>query len=330
MSVPSKPQWRWKLLSSSGSPLCLIIPQTIEETLSWCLSCGKTSNELPKRFALQPIFFCGGTEQCQSVDEIQKNTLKQSLWQFIPLKPKVMFPFVSKKDYQLWHLSRNSHRTACLFASRAWKGLTFKERRALIWQFQTCFNAKKKKKTKSRTVWGCVRFVSSPHTSWKGLNMCFVHDAESRLLQFITKLRFQAGLFSTVQVSEHSDLSTSTFTQGWWFRNILTHPCHPCHYLSRFYSSDGFELVPRLNGLHAEQPDELKFALEMLSKLPLIISMATLMILEPEEEGKKSTDRGKEKHTGQTWVHVAGNLRWNFYFAGKKRDQHDQPWFAWE
>ncbi len=145
MSVPSKLYWRWKLLSSSGCPPCLLIPQTTEKTLSWCFSCGKTSNELPKRFALQPIF-CGETEQCQAVDEIQKNTLKQSLWQFIPLKPKVMFPFVSKKDYQLWHLSCNSHRTACLFASRAWKGLTFKEWCALIWQFQTCFNAKKKKK----------------------------------------------------------------------------------------------------------------------------------------------------------------------------------------
>lgn len=161
---------------------------------------------------------------------------------------------------------------------------------------------KKKKKPKSGTVWGSVRFISSLHTSWKGLNMCFVHDSESRLPQFITKLRFQAGLFNTVQVSEHSDLSTSTFTQDRWFRNILTHPCHPCHYLSRFYSSDGFELVPRLNGAHAEQLDELEFALEMLSKLSLIISMATSIILDPEEEGKKvqkclrKTKRKGNKH----------------------------------
>lgn len=34
---------------------------------------------------------------------------------------------------------------------------------------------------------------------------CFVSDAECRLRQFITKARFQAGLFSTVQVSEHSE-----------------------------------------------------------------------------------------------------------------------------
>lgn len=145
MSVPSKPRWRWKLFLSLGSPLCLNIPQTIEGTLSWCFSCvkkkKKNTNELAKWFALQPIFFCGETEQCQAFDEIQRNTLKQSLWQFIPLKPKVMFPFVSKKDYQLWHLSCNSHGTACLIASRAWKGVTFKERCALIWQFQTCFNA---------------------------------------------------------------------------------------------------------------------------------------------------------------------------------------------
>ena len=65
----------------------------------------KSGDELPKRFALQPIFFCGETEQCQAFDEIQRNTLKQSLWQFIPLKPKVMFPFVSKRktiSFDIW------------------------------------------------------------------------------------------------------------------------------------------------------------------------------------------------------------------------------------
>lgn len=37
-----------------------------------------------------------------------------------------MFPFVSKKGYQLWHLSCNSDWTACLLVSRPWKGATFK------------------------------------------------------------------------------------------------------------------------------------------------------------------------------------------------------------
>lgn len=72
-------------------------------------------------------------------NNIQRNTLKQVLWQFIPLKPKVMFPFALKQDYQVWHLSCNSHRTVCLFASRPWKGVTFKACCALIWQFQTFF-----------------------------------------------------------------------------------------------------------------------------------------------------------------------------------------------
>lgn len=158
-AVPSKPHWRWKLLSSSGSPLCLIIPQTTEETLSWCFSCETNSNELRKRFALRLIFFCGETEQCQAFDEIQRNTLKQSLWQFIPLKPKVMFPFVLKKEYQLWHLSCNSHGTACLFASRAWKGVTFKERCA----FNLTIPNMLQKKQKRDSVGICQVYFLTSH-----------------------------------------------------------------------------------------------------------------------------------------------------------------------
>lgn len=54
--------------------------------------------------------------------------------------------------------------------------------------------------------------------------------------------------------------------------------------LSRFKYFHGFELATCLNGLHAEQLDKPEFSLQMLSKLSLIISMAALVILDPEEE----------------------------------------------
>lgn len=105
-----------------------------------------------------------------------------------------MFPFVLKKDYQLWHLSRNSHGTACLVTSRAWNGETFKERCALIWQSQNIVQ-------NARTARGSVRFISSLLArSEKAWIRAFV--SRRRLPQFITKLRFETGLFSSVQVSE--------------------------------------------------------------------------------------------------------------------------------
>lgn len=113
-------------------------------------------------------------------------------------------------------------------------------------------------------------------------------------------------------------LSTSTCGHRTSDRNILTHPCHPCHYLSRFYSFDGFKLGPCLNTLQAALLDEPEFALKMLSKLSLIIFTAASIILNPEEEEKK----GKGKQTGLmlsddlcVWGNVAGNLLWNFYFT---------------
>lgn len=51
---------------------------------------------------------------------------KRLLWQFISLKPKIMFPLALKYDYRVWHLSCDFHKTLCLFASRPWKGATVK------------------------------------------------------------------------------------------------------------------------------------------------------------------------------------------------------------
>lgn len=124
---------------------CVIIPETIEETLSCCFPWRKKTKQKTV-MSFQNSMVCsqsssGEMKRCQVFDEIQSNALKQTFWQFIPVKPKVMFPFVLKKHYQHWHLSYNSHATACLFASRAWNGVSFKERSALIWQSQTCFKS---------------------------------------------------------------------------------------------------------------------------------------------------------------------------------------------
>lgn len=144
MSIPSKPRWRWMLSLSPGSQLCHCSRDNRGDT-KLLLPLGK-KNQQKTVMSFQNSMVCsqsssGETKRCQVFDEIQSNTLKQTFWQFIPVKPKVMFPFVLKKDYQHWHLSYNSHATACLFASRAWNGVSFKERSALIWQSQTCFKS---------------------------------------------------------------------------------------------------------------------------------------------------------------------------------------------
>ena len=126
-----------------------------------------------------------------------------------------MFPFVLKKDYQIWHRSCDSHKTTCLFPSRARRGMSFEKQHALIWQFQTVFQFISWKWGQQGTCQ--VSFLLS-HIS-KDLNKRFHHNS-------FLKLRFEAGPFTTVQDSEYSGLS-STRTQFCWFRNtILTHPCH--------------------------------------------------------------------------------------------------------
>lgn len=85
-------------------------------------------NAFQKCFALQPVSLTEG-EQCQAFDEIQSSHFDNSF----PLKPTVMFPFMWRKHYHLWHLSSNSIGTACLFASRVWNGVSFFKR-------AMCFN----------------------------------------------------------------------------------------------------------------------------------------------------------------------------------------------
>ena len=161
MFVPSELHWRWKLLLSPGSPLCHIIPETNGELPGSGFHCVMG---FKKGFVLEPVSFFGKTEQWQTFDVIQSNSLKQSLWQFIPLKLQAMFPFMLKKDYHLWHLSCNSYGRACLFTSRASNRGAFKKWCTLIWQSQTFF--------KSGTGVGTVSFTFLQ--TCKDLNLRFV------------------------------------------------------------------------------------------------------------------------------------------------------------
>ena len=168
MSVPSKRRWRWKLLLSSGSLPCLIIPETTEETLSWCYFSTATKTVC---FAAN-LFTWRNKTVAKAFVEIQRNTLKQSLWRFTPFKAKSNVSLLCwRKDDQLWHFSCKFPRTSLSICIKGMKRNDF--------QGTMCFNLTipnvfqcKKKRNKSGTVWGSVRFISSPHTFWNGLDAC--------------------------------------------------------------------------------------------------------------------------------------------------------------
>lgn len=197
-------------------------------------------NELQKWLLSQPVFmFWKTVSSIWKEPHVYTQTLL--LWQFISLKPKVMFPLALKYDYRLWHLSCDFHKTLCLFASRPWKGATVKGRCALIWQFQTFFNPY----CKSRTSLGSVKF-SFPFFPAKEKGQ----SSSISKLQHISK--FHSALLRGFQVSDYSNVSTPSFTRQWWFRNILTHACHPVSLsFPDLNLSMGLSSPLSLNGPHA-------------------------------------------------------------------------------
>lgn len=182
-----------------------------------------------------------------------------------------------------------------------------------------CFNLKipnmfQCKKTKTVTVWEiCQVYFLSSHFLGKVGALFMMLNLGFRNSSQCWDFRLAYLLLARVLNIPNRFIITSTSTQDWWFRNILTHPCHPSRYLSRFHSFDGFELAPCLSGLHAEQLDEPEFALRMPSKLSLIPSMAASIILFPKEvENRERNLRNPRKETKkkgkQTWDSVLGEM----------------------
>lgn len=208
MSVPSKPRWRWKWLSSSGSPLRLNNPETIEETLSWYLSCEEdkekksrhelpavcfaAANRLPQRYRTVPSIWWNSEEYTQATT-LTIHSLKAKSNVSICVEERIsaltfeqQFPWNSLSIHIKGMKRSDFQRKMCF-------NLTIPN------MFQYKMKRKRGEKTKSGTMWESVRFISSLRVSWKVLcswcwNVGFGNLSQSRdfRLAYLVLSRFQS------------------------------------------------------------------------------------------------------------------------------------------
>ena len=184
MSIPTKLHWRWKLLLSSG------VPYYSTGNKLMLLPMEKNSNELPKRFF---FFYCGETEQCQGFDESQRNSLNSAL---------TIHSLKAKSNASICVEQRLSALTFELQLRLNSLSLRIKAMKGSYFQRKMCFNLtianmlpseKKIKVGHSGELSGLFPPFKHPEKAW----IC----TES----WLREIHRRAGLFSTVQFSEHSE-----------------------------------------------------------------------------------------------------------------------------
>lgn len=192
--------------------------------------------------SLQNGFFCCSSPSlenepnCQAFDKIQRNILKQVLWQVIPFNPNVTFPFASTIRFDIW---------AAIPIEQFVLSQQGQVEEWLSGNAVLSFDNSERFSIHIPNV-GPLGDLSVVFT-------LFMHPGKTGIcssfqLQLISSLWFQAGLFSTVQISEYANWSAPAFQE-------CTHSSMSSDViiLQDLKSFDGFEFASCLNGLHAEQ-----------------------------------------------------------------------------
>lgn len=186
---PSFPShWRWKLLSSSGSPLRLIIPETTEETLSLCFYCGEKNRNTVMRY--QTL--------CFAASLLLWRKRVPSIWwdsqEYTQTVTLTIHSLKAKSNVSICVRERLSALTFELLFP--WNGLSIRIKGMKRSDFQRtmCFNLTipnmfQCENQKQDSVGICQVYFFSSHILERPAS--FFHDAECRLQQFITNWDFR-------------------------------------------------------------------------------------------------------------------------------------------